>query len=70
MEENIDQKFNSLWVLDPGVMVIVVFELVYRVHFGHGTRVQIMDDNDCISHSTYNLGKGMNLIILPPAMGK
>ena len=26
--------------------------------------------NDCISHSTNTLGKGMNPIILPPAMGK
>ena len=26
--------------------------------------------NDCISHSTNTLGKGMNSIILPPAMGK
>ena len=25
---------------------------------------------DCISHSTNTLGKGMNSIILPPAMGK
>ena len=24
----------------------------------------------CISHSTNTLGKGMNPIILPPAMGK
>ena len=34
------------------------------------TRVQILDENDCISHSTNTLGKGMNPIILPPAMGK
>ena len=25
---------------------------------------------DCISHSTNTIGKGMNPIILPPAMGK
>ena len=25
---------------------------------------------DCISHNTNTLGKGMNPIILPPAMGK
>ena len=25
---------------------------------------------DCISHSTNTLGKGMNPIIVPPAMGK
>ena len=29
-----------------------------------------MDKTDCISHSTNSLGKGMNPIILPPAMGK
>ena len=34
------------------------------------TRVQILDETDCISHSTNILGKGMNPIILPPAMGK
>ena len=38
-----------------GVMVIVV---------------QILDETDCISHSTNTLGKGMNPIILPLAMGK
>ena len=34
------------------------------------TRVQILGETDCISHSTNTLGKGMNPIILPPAMGK
>ena len=29
-------------------------------------RVQILNDTVCISHSAYSLGKGMNLIILPP----
>ena len=33
---------------------------------GHGDT----DETDCISHSTNTLGKGMNPIILPPAMGK
>ena len=33
-------------------------------------RVQILDKADCISHHTNTLGKGMNPIILPPAMGK
>ena len=32
------------------------------------TRVQILDETDCISHSTNTLGEGMNPIILPPAM--
>ena len=39
-----------------GVMVIVV---------GNGH-----DETDCISHSANTLGKGMNPIILPPAMSK
>ena len=34
------------------------------------TQVQILDKTDCISHSTNTLRKGMNPIILPPAMGK
>ena len=33
-------------------------------------RVQILDETDCISHSTNTLEKGMNPIILPLAMGK
>ena len=32
--------------------------------------VQFLDKTGCISHSTNSLGKGMNPIILPPAMGK
>ena len=32
-------------------------------------RVQILDETDWISHSTNTLGKRMNPIILPPAMG-
>ena len=31
---------------------------------------QILDEDDCISHSTNTLGKGMNPIILLPAMAK
>ena len=37
---------------------------------GTTTRVQIVEVTDCISHSTNNLGKGINPIILPPVMGK
>ncbi len=29
------------------------------------TRVQILDETHCISHSTNTLGKGINPIILP-----
>ena len=34
------------------------------------TRVQILDETDCISHSINTLGKGKNPIILPPAIVK
>ena len=34
------------------------------------TQRQILDVTDWISHSTNTLGKGMNPIILPPAIGK
>ena len=33
------------------------------------TQVQILNETDSISHCTNTLGKGMNPIILPPAMG-
>ena len=33
------------------------------------SRVQVLDETDCISHNTNTLGKGMNPIILPPAIG-
>ena len=44
-----------------GVMVIIG-------GIGHGDTSSIW--TDCISHSTNTLGKGMNPIILPPAMDK
>ena len=34
------------------------------------TQIQILDEADYISHSANILGKGMNPIILLPAMGK
>ena len=46
-----------------GVMVIIVGN-------GHGNMSSNPDETDCISHSTNTLGKSMNPIILPPAMGK
>ncbi len=33
-------------------------------------RTQILDEADYISHRTNTFGKGMNAIILPPAMGR
>ena len=40
------------------------------VEMDTATRVQILDETDCISYSTNTLGKGGNPIILPPTMGK
>ena len=34
------------------------------------TRIQILDETNCISHCTNTLRKGMNSIILLPVMGK
>ena len=46
------------------------FEGVSSDHRIVTPRIQLLDETDCISHSTNTLGKGMNPIILPPAMGK
>ena len=51
-------------------MEVPVVYLLSSQEMNTATRVQILDETDCISHSTNTLGKGMNLIILPPAMGK
>ena len=44
--------------------------MVIVVEMDTATRVQMFDEADCISHGTNTLGKGMNSIILSPAMGK
>ena len=49
-------------MLDNGGPLILEMDTV--------TGVQILDEADYISHSTNTLGKGMNPILLPPAMGK
>ena len=54
-------KHPLLWGA-RGVMVMVVGN-------GHGD-TSSNPGRDCISDSTNTLGKGMNPIILPPAMGK
>ena len=45
-------------------------ELLSNAHNGHVDTSSNLDKADSISHSTNTLGKGMNTIILPPAMGK
>ncbi len=52
------------------IIVVVIIVVVIIVISDTATRVQILDETDYISHSTNTLGKGMNPIILPPAMGK
>ena len=44
--------------------------MVIVAGYGHGDMSSNPDLMDCISHSTNILGKGMNLNILPPAVGK
>ena len=50
--------------------VIVMIVLLSSKEMDTVTRLQFLDETDCISHSANTLGKGMNQIILPPAMGK
>ena len=47
---------------------IIVGVIVIVAGIGHGN--SRLDETDCTSYSTNTLGKGMNPIILPPAMGK
>ena len=51
-------------------MEIPVVEWLFSREIDTATRVQILDEVNNISHSTNTLGKGMNAIILLPAMGK
>ena len=44
--------------------------MVIIMEMDTGTPVQIQDETVCISHSANTLGKGMNSIILSPAMSK
>ena len=44
--------------------------MVIVVRNGHGDTSSNLDETDCISHRTNTFGKGMNPIILPPAIGK
>ena len=53
------------------------FSIVYKCPWCNGyrrrnwtRRHEFKSWTDCISHSTNTLGKGVNPIILPPAMGK
>ena len=59
----IQQLLDPLYGGARGVMVIIVGN-------GHGDTSSNPGQANCTSHSTNTLGKGMNPIILPPAMGK
>ncbi len=52
-----------------GLSCILKLTIIEQV-LNTATRVKILDETEFISHSTNTLGKGMNPIILPPAMGK
>ena len=51
-------------------MYVSIYLSIYSYVCMYLSIYQILDLTDCISHSTNTLGKGMNPIILPPAMGK
>ena len=51
-------------------MEVPVVSWLWLQEMDTATQVQILDETDCISHNTNILWKGMNPIILPPAMGK
>ena len=52
------------------IYTCVLGETVTAARNGHGDPSSNLNKADYISHSTNTLGKGMNPIILPPAMGK
>ena len=51
----------------PNSVDAIPRKLIYRIWT---RRLEFKSWTSCISHSTNTLGKGMNPIILPPAMGK
>ena len=62
-EQSQDNQLETIYNSNAcGVMVIVIGN-------GHSD-TSSNPGRDCISHSTNTLGKGMNPVILPPAMGK
>ena len=47
-----------------------IIMISYLLEMDTATRVQTLDEADCISQSTNTFGKGMNPIILLPVTGK
>ena len=73
--QDLARELKKLWSRKVTVILIVIGVLGTVTkglikEMDTATRVQILDETDCISYSTNTLGKGMNPIILPPAMGK
>ena len=71
----LDLKFLGKMVIRETIKYPILWRCPWcsryrRREMNTAIRVQILDETDCISHSTNTLGKGMNPIILPPAMGK
>ena len=62
--------FDILLNEDKYKLIEIVVKWLSLEEMDMASRVQILAETDCISHSTNTLGKGMNPIILPPAMGK
>ena len=76
MDDRDGEREGELGAISMMMIMIFICSLT-RVNFFSSyrvkitmIRVQILDETDCISHSTNTLGKGMNPIIFPPAMGK
>ena len=61
---------HALFVLFRWFYKVPVVYWLSSQEMDTATRVQILDQTDCISHCVNTLGKSMNPIILLPAMGK
>ena len=70
---------SLLYLFPQPISISVVHLFFWRCPWCNGYRrrkwtrrheFKYLDEADCILHSTNTLGKGMNPIILPPAMGK
>ena len=64
-------EFGSHWVYHSlGHKELPVVQWLLTREMDTVTRFQIPDDADYISQNTDTLGKGMNLLILPPSIGE
>ena len=63
-------KLDELDMRDTAGEVRANSQATYMEEMDTATRVQILNETDCISHRTNTLGKGKDPIILPPTMVK